>query len=179
MPSWMTNGTDYFLDTKLGYSNAAVVFVTAVAREAFDRTDLEVRPSPRSSSSLLLGGRALTPSSLLQLEHGGSDLVENVAARHADTVVVVTAPGPVDMSRLVDHPNVTAILYTYFGGQEGCASCYLSLVARSSLSLTPDCVLQLPPSPRPCSATSTRVASSPSRSRATCPTTRTRSTTAR
>ncbi|GAA5898876.1 hypothetical protein JCM8208_005418 [Rhodotorula glutinis] len=94
VPSWMSNGTNYFLDTKLAYSNAAVVFVTAVAREAFDRTDLE-------------------------LQNNGSDLVEYVANHHNDTIVVVTAPGPVDMSRFVDHPNVTAILFTYFGGQEG------------------------------------------------------------
>ncbi|TNY18660.1 glycoside hydrolase [Rhodotorula diobovata] len=88
------NGTNYFLDTKLAYSNAAVVFVTAMAREGFDRTDLE-------------------------LLNGGSDLIEYVADRHNDTIVVITAPGPVDMSRFVDHKNVTAILYAYFGGQEG------------------------------------------------------------
>lgn len=170
----MTNGTNYFLDTKLGYSNAAVVFVTAVAREAFDRTDLEVRPSllARPSSS----ARTDPFLSRSQLQNNGSDLVEYVADHHNDTIVVVTAPGPVDMSRFVDHPNVTAILYTYFGGQEGGAS-PLSRSLRSLAHAT--LCLQPPPSPRPCSATSTRAASSPSRSRATCPTTRTRSTTAR
>ena len=178
MPSWMTNGTDYFLDTKLGYSNAAVVFVTAVAREAFDRTDLEVRPSllARPSSS----ARTDPFLSRSQLQNNGSDLVEYVANYHNDTIVVVTAPGPVDMSRFVDHPNVTAILYTYFGGQEGGASS-LSLapvVPSFALAHAAFC-LQPRPSPRPSSATSTRAASSPSRSRATCPTTRTRSTTAR
>ncbi|GAA5897096.1 hypothetical protein JCM8208_006169 [Rhodotorula glutinis] len=90
---WM-GGQTLFLDAKLAYATTAVVFVTKIGREGFDHTDLE-------------------------LEHGGSDLVEYVAARHSDTVVVVTAPGPVDMSRFVDHPNVTAILYTYYGGQEG------------------------------------------------------------
>ena len=65
-------GQTLFLDAKLAYATTAVVFVTKIGREGFDHADLEVRPSPRSSSSLLLGGRALTPSSLLQLEHGGS-----------------------------------------------------------------------------------------------------------
>ncbi|BGP48137.1 hypothetical protein JCM10450v2_004009 [Rhodotorula kratochvilovae] len=87
-------GTTLYLDAKLAYANQAVVFVTAMAREGFDRTDLE-------------------------LLNGGSDLIEYVADRHNDTIVVITAPGPVDMSRFVDHPNVTAILFTYFGGQEG------------------------------------------------------------
>lgn len=35
-----------YLDTKLSYASTAVVFVSAVAMEAFDRTSLNVRPSP-------------------------------------------------------------------------------------------------------------------------------------
>ncbi|GAA6027447.1 hypothetical protein JCM8097_007868 [Rhodosporidiobolus ruineniae] len=83
-----------FLDNKLAYADSAIVFVSATAMEGYDR-----------------------PS--LQLERGGDDLIKYTAERHNDTVVCVTAPGPVDMSQWADHPNVTSIVYTYFPTTEG------------------------------------------------------------
>ncbi|GAA5896997.1 hypothetical protein JCM6882_007328 [Rhodosporidiobolus microsporus] len=82
------------LESKLEDSETAVVFVMATAGEGEDRTNL----------SLALGG---------------DELVKYVASRHNDTVVVVTAPGQVDMSQWIDHSNVTAVLYAYFPTIEG------------------------------------------------------------
>ncbi|GAA6027439.1 hypothetical protein JCM8097_007864 [Rhodosporidiobolus ruineniae] len=83
-----------FLEYKLSYAGTAVVFVSATAQEGYDR-----------------------PS--LSLERGGDDLIKYTAERHNDTIVCVTAPGPVDMSHWADHPNVTSIVYTYFPTTEG------------------------------------------------------------
>ncbi|TNY17462.1 glycoside hydrolase superfamily [Rhodotorula diobovata] len=83
-----------YLDTKLSYASTAVVFVSAVAMEAFDRTSLDV-------------------------QYDGDRLIKHVADRHNDTIVVVTAPGPVDMSAWHDHENVTSVVYAYYSGQEG------------------------------------------------------------
>ncbi|GAA5825496.1 hypothetical protein JCM3770_004519 [Rhodotorula araucariae] len=58
-----------YLGSKLEYANTAIVFVTAVAMEGFDRTTL-------------------------QLQNNGDELIEYVAGHHDDTVVVITAPGP-------------------------------------------------------------------------------------
>lgn len=54
-----------------------------------------------------------------QLGNNGDNLINYVADRHNNTIVVITAPGPVDMSQWIDHVNVTAVLFTYFSGQEG------------------------------------------------------------
>ncbi|GAA5934220.1 hypothetical protein JCM3775_006940 [Rhodotorula graminis] len=83
-----------YLDSKLAYASTPVVFVTAVAMEGYDRTTLK-------------------------LQNGGDELIKYVAERHNDTVVVVTAPGPIDMSSWHDHENVTSIAYAYYSGQEG------------------------------------------------------------
>ncbi|BGP13226.1 hypothetical protein JCM10213_005004 [Rhodosporidiobolus nylandii] len=84
-----SSGNISFLDYKLSYTGAAVVFVSAVAMEGYDRKDLS-------------------------LQNGGEDLINYVADRHNDTIVVVTAPGPVDMSSWVNHANVSAVVYAYF-----------------------------------------------------------------
>ncbi|KAJ3194490.1 hypothetical protein HK101_002601 [Irineochytrium annulatum] len=47
-----------------------------------------------------------------------ADGVVLAAAAHGPTVVVVHAPGAVDLSKFVDHPNVTAIIHAGFPGQE-------------------------------------------------------------
>ncbi|BGP44923.1 hypothetical protein JCM10450v2_000738 [Rhodotorula kratochvilovae] len=83
-----------YLESKLEYANTAIVFVTAVAMEGFDRTSLK-------------------------LQNNGDELIKYVAERHNDTVVVITAPGPVDVSAWNNHENVTAVTYAYFSGQEG------------------------------------------------------------
>ncbi|GAA5953317.1 hypothetical protein JCM8115_000490 [Rhodotorula mucilaginosa] len=81
------------IDTKLMNADAAFVFVSAVAMEGYDRPNLE-------------------------LLNNGSNLIQYVADHHNNTIVVLEAPGPVDMAQWNAHPNVTAILFSYFGGQE-------------------------------------------------------------
>ncbi|GJN89738.1 hypothetical protein Rhopal_002727-T1 [Rhodotorula paludigena] len=87
-------GNTSLLDAKLEIFDTAIVFVTAVAMEGWDRQNLT-------------------------LQNGGDELINYVASRHNDTVVMITAPGPVDMSSWNDHENVTAIVFAYFSGQEG------------------------------------------------------------
>lgn len=40
-------------------------------------------------------------------------MIKYVAARHKDVIVVVSAPGPVEMD-WASHTNISAILYSYF-----------------------------------------------------------------
>ncbi|BGP04927.1 hypothetical protein JCM10049v2_000729 [Rhodotorula toruloides] len=82
------------LDEKLLYADATMVFVNAIGAEGYDRVNLT-------------------------LGNNGDNLIDYVADRHNNTIVVITAPGPVDMSQWIDHVNVTAVLFTYFSGQEG------------------------------------------------------------
>ncbi|GAA5831313.1 hypothetical protein JCM11251_007831 [Rhodosporidiobolus azoricus] len=87
-------GNSSFLDNKLSTADAAVVFVSATAMEGYDREDL-------------------------LLENNGDDLIKYTAERHNNTVVVVTAPGQVDMSAWLEHDNVTAVVYGYFPTVQG------------------------------------------------------------
>ncbi|GAA5845195.1 hypothetical protein JCM11251_003710 [Rhodosporidiobolus azoricus] len=82
------------LESKLADSETAVVFVVATAGEGEDRTNLT-------------------------LAFNGDDLIKYTAERHNDTIVVVTAPGQVDMSAWINHENVTAVVYAYFPTIEG------------------------------------------------------------
>lgn len=52
-----------------------------------------------------------------QLANGGNELVEYVAARHPDTIVVINAPGPVSMP-WISNPNITSVVLAYLPGQE-------------------------------------------------------------
>ncbi|GAA5936851.1 uncharacterized protein JCM15063_000080 [Sporobolomyces koalae] len=83
-----------YLDGRLAYpeEKKVVVFASATAMEGYDRENLD-------------------------LANGGDDLIEYVAARNNDTIVVINAPGPVNM-RWHAHPNITSIVFGYFGGQE-------------------------------------------------------------
>lgn len=81
------------IDIKLMYASKAIVFVAAAASESWDRKNLE-------------------------LLNNGGDLISYVADHHNDTIVYIEAPGPVDMEPWSAHPNVTAIMFGYFGGQE-------------------------------------------------------------
>ncbi|GAA5871175.1 hypothetical protein JCM16303_001715 [Sporobolomyces ruberrimus] len=83
-----------YLDGRLSYpeESKVVVFVTAVAWEGYDRETLD-------------------------LINGGDELIEYVASRHNDTVVVITAPGPVNMP-WISNPNITSVVMTYFTAQE-------------------------------------------------------------
>lgn len=75
------------------YSEVAIVSVDAYAREASDR------------QNITLFGQ-------------GDELIKQVAAVNNDTVVVIHGPGPVLLEEWIDHPNVTAVLYAYYPGQE-------------------------------------------------------------
>ncbi|GAA5850987.1 hypothetical protein JCM8547_009149 [Rhodosporidiobolus lusitaniae] len=92
--SAFSGATTYILDAKLAYAGSVVVFVSTTATEGADRTTLS-------------------------LDHDGDELIQYVADRHNDTIVVVTAPGPIDMSSWIDHENVTAVLFSYFPTTEG------------------------------------------------------------
>ncbi|EIN08281.1 glycoside hydrolase family 3 protein [Punctularia strigosozonata HHB-11173 SS5] len=50
--------------------------------------------------------------------HSGDALVEAVAAVNNNTVVVVNSVGPMTVEKWVDHPNVTALVWSGLGGQE-------------------------------------------------------------
>ncbi|GAA5850930.1 hypothetical protein JCM8547_009134 [Rhodosporidiobolus lusitaniae] len=94
IPSMFGGADTLVLDAKLAYAGSAVVFVSTTATEGYDR------------ESLLL-------------DHDGEELINYVADRHNDTIVVVTAPGQIDMSSWIDHENVTAVLFSYFPTTEG------------------------------------------------------------
>ncbi|GAA5980274.1 hypothetical protein JCM10908_001595 [Rhodotorula pacifica] len=81
------------IDTRLAKGDAVFVFVSAVAMEGYDRPNLE-------------------------LLNNGSNLIQYAASRNNNTIVVIEGPGPLDLSQWHAHPNVTAILFSYFGGQE-------------------------------------------------------------
>ncbi|KAL7271296.1 hypothetical protein RUND412_005956 [Rhizina undulata] len=54
----------------------------------------------------------------LTLWFDGDTLVNTVASYCNNTVVVIHAPGPVLLEAFIDHPNVTAVLFAGFPGQE-------------------------------------------------------------
>lgn len=46
------------------------------------------------------------------------DVIESACELNKNNIVVVTSPGPVDMERWIENPNVTAVLFTTPGGQD-------------------------------------------------------------
>lgn len=52
----------------------------------------------------------------MNLWHGGDELVTKVAD-HSKTIVVVNSPGAVNMP-WIDHPNIHAVIFALFPGQE-------------------------------------------------------------
>ncbi|KAK0718457.1 glycoside hydrolase family 3 protein [Lasiosphaeria miniovina] len=54
----------------------------------------------------------------LTLWKNGDDLIKNVSSFCANTIVVIHSPGPVLLTEWYDSPNVTAILWAGFPGQE-------------------------------------------------------------
>lgn len=51
------------------------------------------------------------------LWHNADVLIKHAATRNANNVVVITSPGPVNVEQWIDHPNITAVLFTPPGGQ--------------------------------------------------------------
>ncbi|TIC62413.1 glycoside hydrolase family 3 protein [Wallemia mellicola] len=50
--------------------------------------------------------------------NNGDEVVKATAAHNENTIVVIHAPGQLDVEEWVEHPNVTAILWAGFPGQE-------------------------------------------------------------
>jgi beta-glucosidase len=54
----------------------------------------------------------------LNLWRNGDELINQVAQANKKTVVVIHAPGPVNMNRWIKNPNVVAVVHALFPGQE-------------------------------------------------------------
>lgn len=75
-------------------SHTSLVFVSAFAAEGADRANLT-------------------------LSNNGEELIKTVTSNCNDTIVIIHAPGAVLMEDWIDNPNVTAVLFAYYPGQEG------------------------------------------------------------
>lgn len=51
------------------------------------------------------------------LWHNADKLILRAAEKNKNNVVVVTSPGPVNLERWIDHPNITAVLFTTPAGE--------------------------------------------------------------
>lgn len=54
----------------------------------------------------------------LTLWHGGETLIKTVASWCNNTMVIIHGPGPVIVEEWIEHPNVTAVIFAGFPGQE-------------------------------------------------------------
>ncbi|KAA1468627.1 glycoside hydrolase family 3 protein [Dentipellis sp. KUC8613] len=54
----------------------------------------------------------------LQAWHGGDALVQKVASANNNTIVVVNTVGPIIVEAWIDHPNITALVWSGLPGQE-------------------------------------------------------------
>jgi beta-glucosidase len=104
------NATYQFFNTDKFPSNSnpspndvAVVFVSADSGENY--ITVENNPGDRTSSNL-------------NLWHDGDRLIQDVAAKYANVVVVVHTVGPVIMEAWHDLPSVKAIVFAHLPGQE-------------------------------------------------------------
>ncbi|EPQ26186.1 uncharacterized protein PFL1_06122 [Pseudozyma flocculosa PF-1] len=79
------------------HSEAALVFVNAYATENQDRQNLT-------------------------LWANGEKVIKTAAKNNNNTIVIIHAPGQVEMSSWAGHENITAILYAYLPGQESGSS---------------------------------------------------------
>ncbi|KAF8640625.1 hypothetical protein AX17_000286 [Amanita inopinata Kibby_2008] len=81
--------------------DVALVFITADSGEGY----------------LTVGGNAGDRNNLMAW-HSGDALVGQVANVNSRTIVVVNAVGPIVMESWIDHPNVTAVVWSGLPGQE-------------------------------------------------------------
>ncbi|KZM19614.1 Beta-glucosidase [Ascochyta rabiei] len=104
-------GSNYqFFDTDSFPSNSnpapndtAIVFVSADSGENY--ITVEGNPGDRTSSNL-------------DLWHNGNKLIQDVAAKYSNVVVVVHTVGPIVMETWHDLPSVKAVLFAHLPGQE-------------------------------------------------------------
>lgn len=54
----------------------------------------------------------------LTLWGNGAELIKSVASVQKNTIVVINAPGQVDLEEFIDNPNVTAVVHAHFPGAE-------------------------------------------------------------
>jgi beta-glucosidase len=51
------------------------------------------------------------------LWHNADQMIKRATELNSNNIVVITSPGPVNLERWIDHPNVTAVIFTTPGGQ--------------------------------------------------------------
>ncbi|TCD67531.1 hypothetical protein EIP91_012285 [Steccherinum ochraceum] len=81
--------------------DAALVFITADSGEGY--ITVEGNAGDRND---------------LNAWHGGNALVEKVASVNKNTIVVINSVGPILVEAWIDHPNVTALIWSGLPGQE-------------------------------------------------------------
>lgn len=84
-------------------NDTAIVFVSADSGENY--ITVEGNPGDRTSSNL-------------NLWHNGDKLIQDVAAKYSNVVVVVHTVGPILMEAWHDLPSVKAVLFAHLPGQE-------------------------------------------------------------
>jgi beta-glucosidase len=84
-------------------NDTAVVFVTSDSGENY--ITVENNPGDRTSSNL-------------NLWHNGDKLIQDVAAKYSNVIVVVHTVGPIVMGAWHDLPAVKAVLFAHLPGQE-------------------------------------------------------------
>ncbi|KAJ3220789.1 hypothetical protein HK099_004009, partial [Clydaea vesicula] len=122
------NGThtkfQYYSSTEKDYatikdSDTALVFVYANSGEGYTGMNSTV------NGPFVQGDR----NDLFLFDYG-DDLVKKIAEINKNVVVIITAPGPVDMSAWINHPNVKSVLFALYPGQESGNSIYDVLSGR-------------------------------------------------
>lgn len=84
-------------------NDTGIVFVTADSGENY--ITVEGNPGDRTSSNL-------------NLWHNGDKLIQDVAAKYSNIIVVVHTVGPIIMEAWHDLPSVKAVLFAHLPGQE-------------------------------------------------------------
>lgn len=87
------------------YTDAALVFVSSLSGEGFGTV-------PKGSAGNMGDRNNMT------LWNGGEELIRAVAENHNNTIVLVHSVGPVLMEDWIEHPNVTAVVWSNLPGSE-------------------------------------------------------------
>lgn len=96
-----TTVNDQF-DVAANTSDVNIVFALADSGEGFQIVDGNI--GDRNNASLW---------------HNGDAIIKRAAEMNSNNIVVVTSVGPVNLERWIDHPNITAVLFTTPGGEYG------------------------------------------------------------
>jgi beta-glucosidase len=102
--SYSFYNTDSFpSNTNPSATDTAIVFVNADSGENYITVDSN--PGDRTTAGL-------------NLWHNGDKLIQNVAAKYSNVIVVVHTVGPIIMEEWIDLPSVKAVLFAHLPGQE-------------------------------------------------------------